>query len=142
MKKVKDFLMQNYKRIIGIILVIAVAFGGYFGVKAINERLLEKKVEDIDWLRGNIELVKDSSMGKNIYKIYKNDNISIFNLKYQQIVKEKIEELFSTSENHLIVYNPYGTNKLSFNIYFSEVIDDSIEYTVSVDNEDIVYFSR
>ena len=142
MKKVKDFLMQNYKRIIGIILVIAVAFGGYFGVKAINERLLEKKVEDIDWLRGNIELVKDSSMGKNIYKIYKNDNISIFNLKYQQIVKEKIEELFSTSENHLIVYNPYGTNKLSFNIYFSEVIDDSIEYTVSVDNEDIDDFSR
>ena len=142
MKKVKKFLVKNWIKILVVILVVALAIGGYYGVKAINKRFLDKKLEDIDWIRGNVELINDKSMGKDIYKVYKNENISIFNLKYQEVINEKIEELVSKNEDKLIIYNPYGTNKLSFNIYFKDEFKDSMEYTISVDDKKISDFER
>ena len=86
MEKVKKFFKMNWIKMIVAVVVVALAIGCYYGVKAINKRTLEKKLEDIDWLRGNIELIKDKSMGKDIYKVYKNEKISIFNLKYQSSI--------------------------------------------------------
>lgn len=142
MKKVKTFFVKNWIKILVIILIIAVAIGGYYGVRAINKRVIEKKLEDIDWIRGNVELIKDKSLGKDIYKVYKNDKISIFNLKYQEVVNEKINELVNKNEDKLIIYNPYGTNKLSFNIYLKDEFKDSMEYTISVNDKKIKDFER
>lgn len=142
MEKVKKFFVKNWIKIVVVVVIVALAVGGYYGVKAINKRVIEKKLEDIDWLRGNIELVKDKSMGDDIYKVYKNEKISIFNLKYQKIVNEKINELVSTNKDKLVIYNPYGTNKLSFNIYFKDKLKDSMEYTISVDDKKISDFER
>ncbi len=91
---------------------------------------------DFHWYYKNIELVQDKTLGKNIYKIYKSTEISNYNLNYHQAISKKINNLRTKStEDYLIIYNPYSTNDLSFNIYFKkDLAIKNISYQITAKN--------
>lgn len=123
--------------LIGVVSIVVLIFL-FFLVRFVNQRLLEKHLDDIDWLRGNISLVEATDIGKDIYRIEKNKHISIYNMKYQSIVNEYLEEL---NDDFTIVYNPYGTNVCSFNIYFKNTVSD-VKYTIKISSDGIEDFSK
>lgn len=53
-----------------------------------------------------------------------------------------LKQEIDLDDNIIIIYNPYGTNLLSFNIYFSYVEDVEITYKVSVNKKNIPDFTR
>ena len=55
---------------------------------------------------------------------------------------EKISDGDYSFENPLVIYNLYGTNLLSFNIYFDTDESSYVDYTISVDSDDISDFSK
>lgn len=113
--------------IISILLIILINYLSY-----INKEELTNDTKDNDWISKNVELIKDKSLGKNIYKVYKNSDISIFNLKYQKIISRKINDLSKEmQEDFLIIYNPYGTNPLSINILLKDTNYQEITYEIS-----------
>ena len=103
----------------------------------ISKNYVQSNLNNKDWLRRNVTIIKDKSLGNNIYSVTKNKNISIYKLEYQQTVREKINELLSDlKDDYLIIYNPYGTNKLSVNIYFKNTSDfENLNYTIKSSKE-------
>ena len=113
--------------IISILIIILITYFSYT-----NKKELAKGTKDIDWISENVELVKDKSLGKNIYKVYKNSDISIYNLKYQKVITKKIKALFQNSKDEiLIIYNPYGTNFLSVNVLFKDNSFEQLKYEIT-----------
>ena len=113
--------------IISILIIILITYFSYT-----NKKELAKGTKDIDWISENVELVKDKSLGKNIYKVYKNSDISIYNLKYQKVITKKIKALFQNSKDEiLIIYNPYGTNSLSVNVLFKDNSFEQLKYEIT-----------
>ena len=50
--------------------------------------------------------------------------VEIFDMVYQEVVQDKLDVLLEdeyTFEDPLMIYNPYGTNTLGLNIYFSKI---------------------
>lgn len=138
----KKYFNEHYKEFLSFSVVIALLVVGYFSIKAINARMLEKHLKDIDWLRGNISLIENEELGKDIYSIKRNEHISIYSLEYRNIVKEYDNLIKEKIPNeYIIIYNPFGTNKLSFNIYFREKVSD-VSYNISVNSKKIDDFSR
>ncbi len=123
--------MGDKKKIIVIIIsIIIVILLGY--ISTVNKKELENNTKEDNWISKNITLVKDKSLGKNIYKVYKNSDISIFNLKYQEAVTKKIKDLSNKKkEDYLVIYNPYGTNLLSVNIFFKDATFTKLSYEVT-----------
>ena len=137
----KDETKQKITTVIKFLLIIIV-----LGVSILflDKKILKDNVKDIDWIRKNVNIVKDNSLGKNIYRVKKDDNISIYNLKFQQVVDEKINTFIeSMKDDYIVFYNPYGTNELSVNVYFkeSESFND-LKYTVKSSNKNINDFSK
>lgn len=141
----KERLMKLLKMIVVILLVVGVAFGIYKGVCYVRQSVLENNLKNINWVRKNVSIDKDDSFGKDIYKLVKNENISIYNSLFLEVIDEKIKEVTTKKysfDKPLLIYNAYGTNNLSFNIYFNSEKESSLTYTISVDNEDIANFSK
>ena len=71
---------------------------------------------------------------------------SIYNTEYQQAVASAIETYKSkeeyTIENPLMILNPYGTSTTGLYVYFKTQTATSVEYTVSVDSDEIPDFTR
>ena len=114
----KEETKQKITTVIKFLLIIIV-----LGVSILflDKKILKDNVKDIDWIRKNVNIIKDNSLGKNIYRVKKDDNISIYNLKFQQVVDEKINTFIeSMKDDYIVFYNPYGTNELSVNVYFKE----------------------
>lgn len=132
--------MKKILKIISIILLsIVILFLIIFSIIKIVNYKRNKNINDEKWLEKNITITDDCNMGNNIKCIKTKEYVNIFNQKYQNIVDEKITDELNENEytfdNPLIIYNPYGTNKLSVNIYFEDLnIDDEITYTVSSSN--------
>ena len=110
----------------------------------ISKNYVQSNLNNKDWLRRNVTIIKDKSLGNNIYSVTKNKNISIYKLEYQQTVREKINELLSDlKDDYLIIYNPYGTNKLSVNIYFKNTSDfENLNYTIKSSKDNIKDYSK
>lgn len=112
----------------------------------VMDRIIENNLKDIDWIRGNVEFSIDESVGDGVYVVEKNEKISVFNMKYQQVVDENIDLLLEENEytvdNPLLVVNPYGTNNLGVNIYFKTDTESMVSYTISVDDSKIGEFTR
>lgn len=72
--------------------------------------------------------------------------VDIYNQKYQNVINTKINKMLKTKKytlnNPLIIYNPYGTNSLSLNIYFTISKESKVNYTISVDEKDIPDYSN
>lgn len=100
----------------------------------------ESKKDDFynneDWLNRNISLV-ESDINDEVLKVDAPKDISTYNMLYQKVVDNKINNTLTTNyytlENPLIIYNPYKTNKNSVNIYFNTEKKVKIRYTVKVD---------
>lgn len=132
------------KKIIAIILIlIAVVLLG-MSILFINKKIAEDNLNNISWLRKNVSLKVNKSLGDDIYSISKNKYISIYNLKYQQVVNEKINALLKENKKeYVVIYNPYGTNELSLNIYFKDAKDfNDLEYTVKSTKSNIDDYSK
>lgn len=129
-----------------IALFILIIFFVIYLINNIANSIKEKNANNYNWLMKNVLVKDDDVMGDNIKYIEKDDYVSIFNENYQKAIDEKINELLEnnnyTFDDPLVIYNPYGTNSLSVNLYFNLESDDTITYNVSVDDENISDFSR
>lgn len=133
------------KYIVLLIILIGCVVALIFCFNKLQGKNLLKNLKDIDWIRENVNISLSDNLGNNIYEVEKNDNISIFNELYQSVIDEKIKYLYDETydfESPLLVLNPYGTNNLGLNIYFTTEKEMEITYTISVDNEEIPDFQE
>lgn len=77
-----------------------------------------------------------SDIGDNILKVSTNYN-SIYDEKYQSKIDKKINSLLEMNSysfySPLLIYNPYGTNTLSLNIYFTTSENASLTYKIEAE---------
>lgn len=136
--------MKKKKVIKIVIIALIVAVVGFLLYKVgiqLRDKVRKNNINDITWLRENISIEKDEKLGSDIYSVNKPDYVEIYNLKYQQVINEKISELIDDNEDILIL-NPYGTNELGINIYFETKEESKVSYTISVSQDEISDFSR
>lgn len=96
-------------------------------------------------LKHNISIIKNKSMGSNILSVKNKSDTSNWNIDYQKTVDGKIKDLLKnnyTLDNPLLIYNPFGTNTCSVNVYFNTEQSVKIQYTVSVENKNINDFTK
>lgn len=138
MKKV----ISKKKFIISVILVILILLSGVLAF-SLSKKIAKDNLNNIEWLRKHTVIKLDKSFGNDIYAVSKNKNISIYNLKYQKVINEKITDLLKANKkDYVVIYNPYGTNELSINIYFKNNDIKDINYTISSDDKNIKDFSK
>lgn len=128
-----------------LLVVGGLSYGAVVVVRNFNEKILESQLNDEDWLDDNVKIAKNSSLGKNIYSVSKPDEVEIFDMVYQEVIQDKLDVLLEddyTFEKPLIIYNPYGTNTLGFNVYFTTKEKAELKYTIHVNDKDIEDFSR
>jgi hypothetical protein len=132
--------------IIGYVLAITIAVVLLtLTIKTIYSNRLQANLKDENWVAAHTELVLDSDYGENIYSVDKNKNISIYSSLYQDAIEENIEYLkkyYNTLDNPLLLMNPYGTNTLGLNIYFTTDEEYKVSYTVSVNSKKIADYSN
>ncbi len=131
-------MKERMKKVLAVILAIfTIVTINYFyttGIKKVEKIQLEKNLNTKEFVYNNVN-IKESNYGKDIYKVAHNKEITPFNILYQEVVDEKINKLLEkeyTFEKPLMIYNPYGTNKNSLNIYFKTEQESQVEYTVKV----------
>ena len=123
--------------IILLILVLLIIFA-YFKY---NDKVSEVNTNDYDWLNKHININKS---GK-VYYIDKSESINIYSTNYRKVISEKLDKLINQSysiNSPLIIYNMYGTNNLSVNIYYSTPKKSNTSYTISVDDINIDDFTK
>ncbi len=128
-----------------LLVVGGLSYGAVVVVRNFNEKIVESQLNDEDWLDDNVKIAKNSSLGKNIYSVSKPDEVEIFDMVYQEVIQDKLDDLLEddyTFEKPLMIYNPYGTNTLGFNIYFTTKEKAELKYTIHVNDKDIEDFSR
>lgn len=128
-----------------LLVVGGLSYGAVVVVRNFNEKIVESQLNDEDWLDDNVKIAKNSSLGKNIYSVSKPDEVEIFDMVYQEVIQDKLDVLLEddyTFEKPLLIYNPYGTNTLGLNVYFTTNEKAELKYTIHVDDKDIEDFSR
>ncbi len=145
MKYIKNGLTvikNNYKKILLGFLIIIIAFVLVETLDILNKQKLKANLKNESWLRNNVAITKDESLGDNIYKVIKNENITIYNVKFQKIVDEKIDLFTRDNDDIIVIYNPYGTNNLSVNVYFKDEDIKEVKYKIKTDKQNIKDFER
>ncbi len=127
--------MRKKKLLIGLLIAVIVVCVG-FGVYKFYEYYESTKLSNENWLSRHISLEMND---EGVYEVITDEDLSIFNLAYQNVIEDKIEELKSSSEysleSPLIVYNPYGTGSLSYYIYLGDSYDN-LNYKISAEGYD------
>lgn len=113
-----------------VLLVLSYVY--FEGLTKLEEAELLKNLSKKSFVKTQLD-IRDSSYGdvKEIYN--KNDALTPFYDMYQEVVDEKIEELLKDEyslSKPLMIYNPYGTNKNSINLYFKTEDALQVEYTI------------
>ncbi len=138
--------LQKYKK--KILVIIAIVVLSVFATniyKEISKNILKENLQKIEWVRENTTVELSDNLGENIYEVIKNDNILPYNSNYQEVIDEKITKLLEneyTFDEPLLILNPYGTNNLGLNVYFTTEEELKITYTISVDNDNIPDFTK
>ena len=128
-----------------VFVVLLIGFCIYTIGNDIYKKTLKKNLKDIEWIEKNVEITANNNYGDSIYSIKKHDAIEVFNLLFQDAVDKKLDVVVDDSYTlsyPFVIYNPYGTNNLGVNIYFTTEEDMEISYTVSVCNKDIPNYSN
>lgn len=116
-------------KIILLLLLASAIYLSYKIIETVNQKNMSKNLKDETWIDKNVK-INYSDIGEDIYIVNKNKAIKIYNLLYQENITEKIntklKENNYTADNPLMIYNPYGTNNNSINIYFK---DDTLTLT-------------
>lgn len=129
-------MKKHLKKILLLVVGILLLYLLVVFVKNTYDNYYTKSLKNYEWVEDHVEIVIDNYLGKNIYAVEKNKRIDIYNELYRKAIDENIERLKNeanyTFEEPLLILNPYGTNKLGLNIYFSTEDDTKLEYTVKV----------
>lgn len=141
MKKKKIITKEKIMRILKVISLIVVLI---ILTLILDKKIISENLKDKNWINQNVSIEIDNTLGKNIYKVFKDKNISIYDMNFQTVVKDKIDELITSSKfDYVVIYNPYGTNELSFNVYFKNSGDfNDIKYTIISSDKSINDFSK
>lgn len=128
-------MKKKYYLIIGVICLLLIA-GILIGTN--------DSIRDKIYLNRYTSIKVDESMGEQIHVVDNKKDVSIWNLDLQNTIDKKIakEGKKATFENPFIIYNPYGTNTCSVNVYYTTKEATSMEYTISVENEEIPDFTK
>lgn len=140
----KELFIKNQEKIMTVVKVLVLVIVLGVSVFFLNQKLQKINMSNINYIRRHVNIIEDKTLGNNIYKVSKNKNISIYNMKFQKVVKEKIDILIeNSSKDYIVIYNPYGTNELGVNVYFKDSDNfNKLDYTVSSSDKDINDFSR
>ena len=128
-----------------LLVISGLSYGAVVFIRGLNEKIVESQLNDEDWLSSNVRLVKNGSLGKNIYSVSKPDAVEVFDMVYQDVIQDKLDVLLEDEysfDNPLMIYNLYGTNSLGLNLYFTTDQESEVSYTIHVDDKDIQDFSR
>lgn len=131
MKKMKDYIIPF------IAIVVAVAVITIIGIN-MNKNAQEekrKRLANESWISNNTEITT-TAINPIVNTVVKDPDITTYNMLYQKVVTEKIDELLKneyTIDMPLFVYNPYNTNANSINMYFTTEEDTRVSYTISAD---------
>lgn len=129
-KKIKIF------RLIGLALIVI-----SLGTASVLAYQQIYKKGSLGWYRQNIRIVK-SNLGDDIKEVKCNKDCSIYDLNYQKVVTSKVNKKIKNGlDKALIIYNPYGTNTLSLNMYFNTDEKSYVRYNIHVDDEKISDYS-
>lgn len=153
MKKKKLILYKKdwslVKKIGLVVLFLAILCGISYGVamavRHVNEKVLSAHLKDEEWLKKNVVVSKDSTLGNNIYSVSNPKGVEIFDMVYQDVIQDKLDALLEkkyTFDSPLLIYNLYGTNTLGLNVYFTTEQAVEVRYTIHVDDKDVEDFSR
>ena len=128
---------------IAIILILLITV---LTVKKVWTNTMNENLKNLTWVKGHVELVKNTGYGKEIYSVEKHKLISIYNNLYRKAIDENMETLQKsteyTLENPLLIMNPYGTNILGLNIYFTTEENSKISYTITTNSQKITEYSN
>ena len=109
-------------------------------ISGVYKNYYDKNIKNYEWVENHVELVKNNSIGLNVYYVEKNKNISIYSKQYRKAIDENIERLkneaYYTLEEPLLLFNPYGTNNVGLNIYFETEQEVKVEYSIKVKSTD------
>ena len=128
-----------------LLVISGLSYGAVVFIRGLNEKIVESQLNDEDWLADNVEVVKNGSLGKNIYSVSKPDTVEVFDMVYQEVIQDKLDVLLEDEysfDEPLMIYNAYGTNTLGLNLYFTTDVNREVSYTIHVDDKDINDFSR
>ncbi len=122
------------RKILYFILILAILVVAiYFGIRVFDLKR-SSDLKDVTFLENHIKIV-DSSIGSSVKEVLKDQDMDIYDMNYQNVISEKINDLLLddyTPDKPLIVYNPYGTNNNSVNVYFETEEPASVSYTIKV----------
>ena len=99
----------------------------------------------LDMLEEDIGKITFRKIKNQVYLSHKEDKIDIYSDNYRTVIDEKINELTSKMydfSNPLLIYNAYGTNSSSINIYFNTDEESYLRYTIKCDDKDIDEYSK
>ena len=132
MKKIKKHKKKILIGFLILIVIVGACFGGYQYYKHYEAT----KTENKNWLSKHIAFEENDEGVYEVNTINTDEDLTIFNLAYQDVIESKIEELKNSDEysldNPLIIYNPYGTGSLSYYVYLGKGYDD-LNYTIETD---------
>ena len=133
--------MKKYlKKIIFLSVVIVNVYILSIFINNYFEDYFEKSLKNYDWIEDHVEIVKSGYYGDNIYQVEKNKRINYYDSLYQKAIDENIERLKSEDDylftNPLLILNPYGTNKVGLNVYFTTEEEIKLSYTIRVKSTD------
>ena len=133
--------MKKYlKKIIFLAVVIVTVYILSIFINNYFEDYFEKSLKNYDWVEDHVEIVKSGYYGDNIYQVEKNKRINYYDSLYQKAIDENIERLKSEDDylftNPLLILNPYGTNKVGLNVYFTTEEEIKLSYTIRVKSTD------
>ena len=132
---------MNKYRIIRLIVFIIIVVVIFFSFNKFKSIVNKDHINDYEWLKDNVKLIKSGG----IYVVDKDNSINIYSDNYRKVINEKINDKLNMSytlNEPFILYNAYGTNSQSVNMYFSTREKYTVKYTISVDDENIKDFSK
>lgn len=122
------------KILYGILVILVLGVAIFFGIRVFDLKR-SSDLKDIDFLNSHIDII-DSEIASSVKEVKKDNDMDIYDMNYQNVISRKINDLLLddyTDDKPLIIYNPYGTNNNSVNIYFKTEKPSSVSYTVKVD---------
>lgn len=139
-------MSEKIQKILAVVLAVAtIATITYFyatGLKELKEAEHQYNLTDKQFVIDHVH-IQNSKYGENVYEVKTSEDITPFNMLYQEAVTEKINLLLKneyTIDHPFMIYNPYGTNKNSMNIYFKTKEKAEVSYTIKT--EGLEDFSR
>lgn len=133
----------NYGKIfLRLAIIFVVLFLIMIMIYQISKKIKKDNLNSYDWMYDHITFVQNENFGSDIYEVIMPEDVSMYNLKYQEALDDKI---FDLHQNHrydqpVLMYNPYGTNLLSLNLYFES--DEKILVSYQIDTDGFPSFQR